>query len=134
MQADTIRVLIVDDDPSIVRMLAGFVNQLALESVEANGAPEALRLASQEEVHIAVVDNHMPEMEGIDLVNALRRLNPDLEVILITGDFSPQFMNQAIDQGAYDCLWKPVDFRQFQDSLRALRERVLSRTGSRTGK
>ena len=132
MLADKIRVLIVDDDPLIVKMLARFVNELALESVEANGAREALRLATEEEVHIAVVDNHMPEMEGIDLINALRSLQPDLEVILITGDFSPQFLDQAIDHGAYDCLWKPVDFRQFQDSLRALRDRVLRRTGSRT--
>ena len=76
----------------------------------------------------------MPEMEGIELVNALRRVNPDIEVILITGDFSPQFLDQAIDNGAFDCLWKPVDFRQLHDSLRALRDRVLSRAGSRTEK
>ena len=134
MLAENIRVLIVDDEPSIVKLLARFVNELALEPVEANGPREALRLASEAEMHIAVVDNHMPEMEGIDLVTALRRVNPDIEVILITGDFSPQFLDQAIDHGAYDCLWKPVDFRQFHQSLRALRDRVLSRTGSRTGK
>jgi DNA-binding NtrC family response regulator len=134
MLADKIRVLIVDDDPRIVKMLARFVNELGLESVEANGPREALLMASQGEVHIAVVDNHMPEMEGIDLVKALRRLHPDLEVILITGDFSPAFLDQAIDNGAFDCLWKPVDFRQLHDSLRALRDRVTSRAGTRTGK
>ncbi len=134
MLADKIRVLIVDDEPSIVRMLARFVNELSLEAVEANGPREALRMASEGEVHIAVVDNHMPEMEGLDLVKALRRVNPDLEVILITGDFSPQFLDQAIEHGAYDCLWKPVDFRQLHDSLRALRDRVNSRAGSRTEK
>jgi DNA-binding NtrC family response regulator len=134
MLADKIRVLIVDDEPSIVKMLSRFVNELSLEAMEASGPREALRLAAQAEVHIAVVDNHMPEMEGLDLVKALRRVNPDLEVILITGDFSPQFLDQAIDHGAFDCLWKPVDFRQLHDSLRALRDRVTSRTGSRSGK
>ena len=131
MLADKVRVLIVDDDARIVKTLSHFVNELDLEAVEAYGPREALRLASQGEVHIVVVDNHMPEMEGIELVNALRRLHPDLEVILITGDFSPQFLDQAIQNGAYDCLWKPVDFRQLHHSLRALRDRVTSRTGSR---
>lgn len=134
MLAEKIHVLIVDDEPSIVKMLARFVNELSLEAVEADGPREALRLASQAEMHIAIVDNHMPEMEGLELVRALRLVNPDLEVILITGDFSPHFLDQAIEHGAYDCLWKPVDFRQLHDSLRALRDRVTSRAGSRTGK
>lgn len=123
-----VRVLIVDDDPSIVRLLGRFADDLSFETLEAIHPQEALALASREQVHIAVIDLHMPEMEGIELMKSLRRINRDIQVILITGDHSSQLVSDAIQNGAYDYLWKPIDFRRLGDSLNAVRQEVLRRT------
>jgi DNA-binding NtrC family response regulator len=127
MQLEKVRVLIVDDDPSIVKMLGRFVQDLSLEAIETSHPGEALRMASEQEIHIAVIDLHMPEMEGIELMKSLQRVNPGVAVILISGDHYLDSISEAIRGGAYDFLWKPLDFRQLTDSLRALREHILSR-------
>lgn len=122
-----VRVLIVDDDPSVVKLLGRFVGDLSFEAVEALHPDNAIYLAAQQEIHIAIIDLHMPEMEGIELMNSLRRLNRDIQVILITGDYSTESLSTAIDSGAYDYIWKPIDFHRLTDSLNAVREQVLRR-------
>ena len=77
-----VRVLIVDDDPAIVRLVSRFVDEMSLEVVAASRPLEALRLAAEQPIHIAVIDLHMPEMEGIELMKSLHRVNDDMEVIL----------------------------------------------------
>jgi DNA-binding NtrC family response regulator len=122
-----VRVLIVDDDPSIVKLLGRFAEDLCFETLEAVRPTDALALASREQVDIAVIDLHMPEMEGIELMKSLRRINDEIQVILITGDHSSDSVSAAIENGAYDYIWKPIDFRQLSDSLKAVRDQVLRR-------
>ena len=122
-----IRILIVDDDPSIVRLLGRFVGDLSFEAVPAIHPREALRLASQQEIHIALVDLHMPEMEGLELMELLQRLHDDMEVILMTGDYSIESAVEAIKSGAYDYLPKPINFRHLTQALNAIRDQVLRR-------
>ena len=122
-----IRVLIVDDDPKIVRLLSRFVDEMSLEVVSATQPREALRLAAEQPIHIAVIDLHMPEMEGIELMKSLHRVNDDMEVILMTGDRSSDRFSEAIQNGAYDFIWKPIDFSHLGNSLTAARSHVLRR-------
>ena len=122
-----VRVLIVDDDPSIVKLLARFVKDRAFRPVVADHADDALCLAALHEIPIAVIDLHMPEMEGIELMESLRRVSPEIEVILVTGDYSADSVTDALTHGAYDCLRKPLDFRHLSDCLNTLRDLALGR-------
>lgn len=119
-----LRLLIVDDDPSIVKLLGRFAGELAFETLETVRPSEALAMASKQHVHVAVIDLHMPEMEGIELMKSLRQLNDQMQVILITGDRSTESVNAAIKNGAYDYLWKPIDFHHLSHALNAARHQV----------
>ncbi|MBI2816287.1 MAG: response regulator [Acidobacteria bacterium] len=120
-----LRLLIVDDDPSIVKLLGRFAGELAFETLEAVRPSDALALASKQQVHVAVVDLHMPEMEGIELMKSLRQLNDQMQVILITGDHSSESVNEAIKNGACDYLWKPIDFHHLSHALNAARHQIM---------
>ena len=116
------RVLIADDDPSIVKIVGDFVGDMEFETIEACGPREALALASQYRCEVALLDVDMPEMDGFELMSALHKINRRMKVIFITGDFSPDSVSKAISNGAFDYIWKPIDFRQLRDSLNTLRE------------
>jgi len=88
---------------------------------------DALRLALEQEIHIAVVDLHLPGMEGLELMQSLWWLNEEMEVILITGDYSVESAAEAMDHGAYDFLPKPIDFAHLRQDLNAIREQLLLR-------
>src|ERR1051326_7794143 len=122
-----IRVLIVDDDPSVVKLLGHFVADLSFEPLGAIDPQDALNIATRQEVQIALIDLHMPEMHGTHLIQALRRLNSETEVILITGDSSSAATADAIDNGAYDCIWKPIDFDRLEGALNSIRDHVHRR-------
>lgn len=122
-----VRILIVDDDPSIVKLLGRFARDLSFEAVEAVHPREALRMASEQEIHIAVLDLHMPEMGGWELMQSLLQFNDEMKVILVTGDYSAESAARAIKHGAYDCLWKPIALDHLGEVLLAAREQFLHR-------
>ncbi len=126
-QDHKLRVLIVDDDPSIVKLLRRFAEDLSFSSVGCTSAEDALEFARGEDVRIALIDLHMPGMEGIELMRALRLVNSDIEVILVTGDSSSQAAEEAWENGAYECIWKPIDFDHLEQTLIHLREHVHRR-------
>src|SRR5690242_17302180 len=126
-QEPKVRLLVVDDDPAVVRLVGRFAGDLSFETLEAIHPAEALRLASQQHIDVAVVDFHMPEMQGVDLMRSLQDLNRNMEVILMTGDYSLQSATESIESGAYDYLPKPLDFRHLGQDLHAIRRRVLRR-------
>jgi DNA-binding NtrC family response regulator len=120
------RVLIVDDDPSVVKLLGHFVADLSFEPLGAVDPQDALNIAARQEIQIALIDLHMPDMSGTQLIKALRRLNSDTEFILITGDSSSATTADAIDNG-YDCIWKPIDFDRLEEALNTIRDHVQRR-------
>jgi len=122
-----LRVLIVDDNPAIVTLLGKFVTDLSFDAVRAIDPRDALELASLQEFHIAVIDCQMPGMEGIQLMKLLRHLHDDLEVILISGNYTEEDAAEAVLSGAYDLLRKPIDFARMSEVLYAIRDHVLRR-------
>jgi DNA-binding response OmpR family regulator len=126
LQEEKMRLLIVDDDPSVVKLLGRFAGELAFETLETVRPSDALAIAANQQVHLAVVDLHMPEMEGIELMKSLRQLNGQMQVILITGDRTAESMHAALDNGACDCIWKPIDFHLLSHALDAARHQAQS--------
>lgn len=116
-------VLVVDDDPSMLE-LASY--QLRLEGFEvqtAESGQEALTKAQTFSFAIALTDLLLPDMDGIELVTALKEMRPETEVIMITGYGSVSKAVDAIRAGAFYYVEKPVDF----DQLLALIDKALER-------
>ncbi len=116
-------ILVVDDEESQRKVLAGFLRKRGY-AVETAGSPaEALAVAAARAVDLVLSDLKMPGGSGLDLLLGLRRLNPEIPVILMTAFATVQSAVAAMKQGAADYLTKPVDL----DELELLVARVLER-------
>jgi sigma-B regulation protein RsbU (phosphoserine phosphatase) len=115
MQIRETSILVVDDDEGVLRAVSRILARGGRRVVEAAGPAAALGLirSSPFDFDLAVVDVRMPEMNGFELMRALKAEQPDLDVIIMTGNVeeSDENLLRAIDEGAYYFIQKPFDRR-----------------------
>jgi len=102
------KVLIVDDEPGVVEALSTLLAD-EYEVLTANSGNAAWKILKDDEVAVAVVDLTLPDRSGLQLLRDLRQQNLSTEFIIVTGFGSIDTAVQAMRDGAYDYLTKPVD-------------------------
>ena len=117
------RVLIVEDDPATRSGLAELVQAWGFITEEAPDGEEAFRKVTTFRPAIIVSDLVMPRMGGLDLLRALHDQLSDITVILLTAQGTVESAVEAIKDGAYDYLSKPVDPQRLQILLNKAVER-----------
>jgi two-component system KDP operon response regulator KdpE len=103
------RVLIVDDEPVLRRLMRRALAGLELEIVEAANGAEALERFASQDFSAVITDVRMPLMDGLELVSHLRQLDPELPIILVSGSDEVSSRAGARALGAFDFLPKPFD-------------------------
>jgi len=101
-------ILIVDDEPLVRRSLSELLTLSGYVVSAASNGKEALALLKDYTADIVITDIKMPEMDGTQLLKEIKSLHPDVPVILITGYGSIENAVEAIKQGAYDYITKPI--------------------------
>ena len=101
--------LLVDDDATLRERLARAIRERGHEVVTAGGGAEALARAREVRPAMAVVDLRMPDMSGIQVLEALRALDPGMRVLMLTGYGSIATAVEATRRGAVGYLPKPAD-------------------------
>jgi DNA-binding NtrC family response regulator len=120
------RVLVVDDEESQRTVLAGFLRKRGYDVVIAASADDALAAAAAHHVDVVVTDVRMPGLSGVDLLDELRRRNPEVPVVLITAFGTVATAVDAMKRGAADYLTKPIDLGELELVLgRTLERRAL---------
>jgi len=120
------RVLLVDDDPDFCEALGDRLRSLGFEVSVADRGPEALRLCREEPPAIVLLDLVLPGMDGMAVLEAIRRNEPDAVVIVITGHGTIARAVEAMKKGAYDFVSKPVDAKHLEIVLgKALERQAL---------
>jgi DNA-binding NtrC family response regulator len=117
------RVLIVEDDPATRSGLAELVQAWGFQTDEAADGEEAMRKVTTFRPAIIVSDLVMPRMGGADLLHALKEQLSDITFILLTAQGTVDSAVEAIKDGAYDYLSKPVDPQRLQILLQKAVER-----------
>jgi DNA-binding NtrC family response regulator len=117
------RVLIVEDDPHTRNGLSELVQAWGFQTEEAPDGEEALRRVTSFRPAIIVSDLVMPRMGGLDLLRSLKDQLSDLTFILLTAQGTVESAVEAIKEGAYDYLSKPVDPQRLQILLQKAVER-----------
>src|SRR5262245_51781485 len=107
-QAKAPTVLVVDDEPGIVDSLQKVFERESLRVLTARGGSEALELLRKEAVSVVLTDLVMPGMSGLDLLKASRSVSPETETILMTAYGTVENAVEAMRQGAYDFVTKPL--------------------------
>lgn len=103
------KVLIVDDDPAIRRVLRRVLENGGHQVLEAEDGNRVLDLARTERFSMVLLDLHMPRLDGIATLSHIRDIDPDVPVIMITGDGNNKRVPLAAERGACEFLTKPFD-------------------------
>jgi len=122
--ADQPRVLVVDDEPELVKLVRDVIaGQVACRVVSASTIAQARQVMSSGPVAVMVADVHLPDGDGISLISDLRQRQPNAGAIVITGDPSLDGAISALRGGALDFVPKPFSAPQFVERVRQAIER-----------
>ncbi|MCG8688483.1 MAG: response regulator [Desulfobacterales bacterium] len=102
------KILIVDDEEIIVRLLSMSLRSDGYECVTAGNGEEALKVMEAESPDIVVTDIKMPVMDGLELLKQIKKIDADKEVIIVTGHGDIDSTITALQYGASDFINKPV--------------------------
>jgi two-component system, NtrC family, response regulator AtoC len=122
------RVLIVDDDAAARRLLDVRLRALGCAVTQTSDGEEALSELSRGEPDLMLLDFQMAGMDGIDVLREIRKTGVELPVIVVTAHGSIETAVEAMKQGAYDFITKPIDSQYLEIVVRKALERVRLRT------
>ncbi len=121
MARQSARLLLVDDDPSLLKLLGMRLSSEGYQITTAASGPEALRLLQKEQIDLVISDLRMDEMDGLALFGEIQKRNPSLPVIILTAHGSIPDAVSATQQGVFSFLTKPVDrdalYKAIDDAL-----------------
>lgn len=114
------KVLFVDDDRQILDLVQQYLLHQGLQITTSGAASDALKMVAETPYDVVFSDLMMPEMDGLELLTAIKETRPETEVVIVTGHGSIETAIQALKLGGYDYLQKPINF----DRLNILLERI----------
>jgi two-component system KDP operon response regulator KdpE len=123
------RVLIVDDEPQILRALRINLTARQYEVVTASDGGQALRVAAEERPDLVVLDLGLPDIDGVDVIRSLRGWTP-VPIVVLSGRANSTEKVDALDAGADDYVTKPFSVDELLARIRAVtRRRAAPETG-----
>jgi two-component system, NtrC family, response regulator AtoC len=111
------RILIVDDDKLVRWTLTQKCTEFGYFSLEADSGEEALRLLQTEQVDAILLDVHLPDLSGIEVLDKLKGAGETRSVIMMTADPQLDDVKAALRLGAYDFVSKPINFDELSVTL-----------------
>ena len=126
MSKEEIKILLVDDEKQFVDTLAERLAMRGFSARVAYDGPQALK-AVEEPTDVIVLDLRMPGMDGFEVLRSVKKSNPQVQVIILTGHGGDAEEQTAYRMGAYNFLKKPMDIDELLNSIRmAYRDKVES--------
>jgi two-component system nitrogen regulation response regulator NtrX len=133
-------ILAVDDEATILQSLSGILSDEGFEVLTASNGYEALKIIEEESPDLVLLDIWMPGIDGIETLQEIKRTNPFLQVVIISGHGTIETAVKATKLGAYDFIEKPLsiekvvvtinnalNFRQLEEENRFLRKKTLEK-------
>lgn len=107
----TFRILVVDDETDFLETIVNRLNKRKLDARGVTNGEEAVELLKKELYDVVLLDIKMPGgMDGIETLREIKRIQPLVEVLLLTGHASVETSIEGMKQGAFDYLLKPMRF------------------------
>lgn len=133
-------ILIVDDEPSILRSLQGLLSDEGFDVMTASNGYEALKIIEAESPDLVLLDIWMPGIDGIETLKEIKKDNPYIQAIIITGHGTIETAVMATKLGAFDFIEKPLsidrvivainnalNFRRLEEENRYLRKKTIEK-------
>ncbi|MFO7868765.1 MAG: response regulator [Bacteroidales bacterium] len=125
---NSIKVLIVEDDPASMNYLEIILNKEGLEYKTASNGEEGLEIFKQYHPHIVLTDINMPRMSGIEMLSAIKQINSQTIVIMLTAFNSEKYVIESMKYGANNYLKKPILKENIIGLLRKYKSIIYART------
>ena len=126
-----IQVLVVDNDPAHADTMADSLRSVGFSCHVATGGREAFAQLERATYEIVITDLKMPDVGGLEVLAKCKELQPDAEVILVTGHGTIESAVVAMQRGAFNYLLKPLDLKQLRAVVEnAARSQYLRRANA----
>lgn len=102
-----VTILVMDDEPSLRNILATTLKNQGHTIFTAEDGRQAVELAKRNPPNLALLDIQVPDMDGLEVLNELKKINPDVRGIMLSGSADVEIAVSTIKQGAFDFLSKP---------------------------
>jgi len=119
MQADekNIKVLLVDDETEILSFMEMFMKRLSITSTTANSGKLAIKTDNEKKFDMVFLDIQLKDMSGFEVLKAIKKINPQVRVIMITGRAEKDFEMRARELGVLDYITKPLDLADLKSKV-----------------
>ena len=119
--------VVVDDEQGILDVVSRFARRTGFDVIPCSGGRDAIAQLQTRRADVAMVDLRMPDIGGLDVIRAIREIDPHCQAVLMTGYASVDTAVEAIKLGAMDYLSKPLDFGRLQLLLTTVRDDIEKR-------
>ena len=115
------KVLLVDDEKDFLEALGERMTNRGMNVSTTTSAKDAVKMVAEESYDAILLDLQMPEMDGIEALKAIKKINPDMQVILLTGHATVEKGIEAMKLGAMDLIEKPADIEAIAEKIKKAR-------------
>ncbi len=116
-EGNLVSLVVIDDDPAALELISEALSEDYLEVLTALDPEEGLRLVWDKRPEVVLLDLVMPKMDGMELLERILKIDPGIEVILVTSHYSTESAVKAIQRGASDYLNKPISISDLRDRI-----------------
>jgi two-component system, NtrC family, nitrogen regulation response regulator NtrX len=103
------KILIIDDEPEICKMVAEFLFDAGYSSSYALNGPDGLAMVKRDSPSLVLLDVGMPGMDGVEVLRLIREQFPALPVVVLTGHRDTETVKKMVELGASEYLTKPIN-------------------------
>jgi DNA-binding NtrC family response regulator len=118
------KILLVDDEADFRDIMAKFFTRRKIAFEMAGGCMEALDWLGRDAFDVVIMDVSMPGLDGLECMAEMKKVQPQLEVIILTGHASLNAGLIGMKKGAFDYCLKPVDFDELLEKVILAREKA----------
>ena len=127
--ADKLKILITDDSKLLRKKLREELEKLDCDVLEAENGKEAIMRDLTEQPDGVILDIVMPEVGGIETLQVIKEINPEIPVIMLSSAGTSQKLKQTLELGALDFIQKPYTSEQIKHAVEQIRRKVEKNHG-----
>ncbi|HHJ51691.1 MAG TPA: sigma-54-dependent Fis family transcriptional regulator, partial [Caldithrix abyssi] len=107
-------ILLIDDEPAQIMSIKSFLSRRNNQVFTANSGTEGINIAREQNIDLVFTDFRMPDITGLEVVREIKRINPEVPVVVITAFSQTEDAVNVMKEGAYDYLSKPVNLDELE--------------------
>ncbi|MBW2653877.1 MAG: response regulator [Deltaproteobacteria bacterium] len=117
-EGNMINVLLVDDEKGYLNVLSNRLSKRSIHATKAFSGTEAIQILRNNDFDVVVLDLKMEDMDGLEVLKVIKKMVPELPVIILSGHGSQAAANEGISLGAFDYLTKPCELIELIDKIK----------------